>query len=248
MYAYTNIQLYEQLQADGRSSSELAVVHATYRTASWLFAGRFQASGRVYLAHVVGVASILETLRLPIPVVAAGLVHNAYRTGDFGPARSGIPDAQRQFLRRAVGDEVESYVSGFRAHPLNRRAIEGALAEPGRLSALERVVFLIRLVDVLEQVVDLGVLYRADVAKWRARIRRDGSLMTDGARMLGFPGLASELDRAFEEIHSSELPPELADPDGRSDGFVIAPRSYKRRWSLLRSLGAGLGARARGSP
>jgi (p)ppGpp synthase/HD superfamily hydrolase len=248
MYARTNIQLYEQLRADDRSSSDLAVVHVAYRTASQLFAGRFQASGRDYLAHVVGVASILATLRLPIPIVAAGVVHNAYRTGDFGPARSGILDAQRQFLRRRVGDEVESYVSGFRAHPLNRRAIEVALAEPGRVSAIERMVLLIRLADVLEQLLDLGVLYRGNAEKWRARIRRDGSLMTDVARILGFPGLASELDRAFEETLSSELPPELVAPDGPSDGFVIVPRSYKRRWSLLRSLGAGLGARAGGSP
>ncbi len=245
MYAQTNIQLYQQLRSDGHSSSELAVVAAAYRSASRLYAGRFLASGRVFIAHVVGVAGILGTLRLPIGVVAAGLVHNAYGTGDFGPGRSGTSDRPRRFLRQAVGEDVESYVFGFRNHPWTRRAIEGALADPGRLNSMERMVLLMRLADVLEHHRDLDLLHGGDAEARRERIRRDGSLRTELARTLGFPELASELDRVFEETLSSELPRELIRGDSPSAGFVLAPRSYRRRWSVRRALASVIEARDR---
>ena len=108
MNAQTNIQLYEQLRAGGYPSADLGIVHAAYGLASHLYAGRFQSSGKVFLAHLVGVASALAALRQPAAAVAAGLLHNAYRTGDFGREPDGVSDAKRRSIASAVGEEVEA--------------------------------------------------------------------------------------------------------------------------------------------
>src|SRR5688572_20530292 len=75
-YAQTNIQLFNQLRGDGYSKADLGLVRDAYELAMLLFSGRFQPSGKSFIAHVVGTASILAWHRLPAPVVAAGLLHN----------------------------------------------------------------------------------------------------------------------------------------------------------------------------
>src|SRR6266849_8827294 len=108
-YAQTNIQLFNQLCRDGYSNTDLSLVRDAYELAMLLFTGRFQPSGKSFMAHVVGTASILASLRLPATAVAAGLLHNVYVNGDFGNGRSGISMAQRDKVRRILGAEVEEY-------------------------------------------------------------------------------------------------------------------------------------------
>ena len=67
-YARTNIQLFNQLRQEGYSNTDLRSVRDAYELAMVLFTGRFQPSGRPFVTHVVGTASILASLRLPAPV------------------------------------------------------------------------------------------------------------------------------------------------------------------------------------
>lgn len=231
MYAQTNLQLYRQLRGGGFAGPELGVVHAAYELAARLFAGRFQASGKVFLAHVVGVASILATLRSSAAIVAAGLLHDVYRSGDFGDGRTGASDARRESVRQAVGAEVERYVHRFACLPWTPDTMLAARDEPGRFDSVDQAVLAMRLADLLEHHLDLGVLHYADAEARCARVRRDGRLMIELAGTLGFPALATELGRVFEETVSVEIPPELRDTSGRTRAFVIAPRSYRRRWT-----------------
>ena len=61
MYAQTNIQLFNQLRRDGYSKTDLDLVRDAYELAMVLFSGRFQPSGKSFIAHVVGTASILAS-------------------------------------------------------------------------------------------------------------------------------------------------------------------------------------------
>ena len=63
--AQTNIQLFNQLRRDAYSDGDLNLVRHAYESAMVLFSGRFQPSGKSFIAHVVGTASILAWLRLP---------------------------------------------------------------------------------------------------------------------------------------------------------------------------------------
>ena len=110
-YAQTNIQLFNQLKRDSYSDAELACIRNAYELAMRLFTGLYRASGKTFIAHIVGTASILSSLHAPAEVVTAGVLHAAYKHGDFGNWAKGVSDAKREQVRRAFGDKVEEYVA-----------------------------------------------------------------------------------------------------------------------------------------
>jgi (p)ppGpp synthase/HD superfamily hydrolase len=55
----TNLQLYNQLRMQGYSDTQLAVVHRAYELLITIYPGYYQADGKPFVAHTVGVASIL---------------------------------------------------------------------------------------------------------------------------------------------------------------------------------------------
>src|SRR5262249_35216584 len=83
-YAQTNIQRYGQLAELGYPATDVSRIHRGHGLAMQLFTGLFRGSGRPFLAHLVGTASVLASVRAPIEVVTAGLLHSAYSHGEFG--------------------------------------------------------------------------------------------------------------------------------------------------------------------
>ena len=77
-----------------------------------IFTGLYLPSGKPFLDHLVGTASILAWLHAPIAVVAAGLVHATYLHGDFG-CRTGISDEKRKQVIDVVGTESENYITRY---------------------------------------------------------------------------------------------------------------------------------------
>src|SRR5215469_10044102 len=75
VYAQTNIQLYNQLAELGYTAEDARRVHRAYGLAMQLFTGSYRGSGRPFLSHLVGTASVLASVRAPIEVVTAGLLH-----------------------------------------------------------------------------------------------------------------------------------------------------------------------------
>jgi (p)ppGpp synthase/HD superfamily hydrolase len=206
-----------------------------------LFSGRFQSSGRVFISHVIGTASILASLRLPAQVVAAGLLHNVYEVGDFGDGKTGISKAKRGTVRRAVGREGEEYVARFATLRWNSRTILATCDEPTALGPIDRGAVLLRLADHLEHLLAFDVPFYKGFG---------GQRYTDGdhaivrlAERLGFPTLAAEIERAMRDTTLAEISRELHSRRGQARSSVIVPKSYRRRLSLsLRHLLArGLG-------
>src|SRR5262249_46303721 len=154
-YAQTNLQLFNQLRSEGYSSADLDLVRNAYQLAMLLFSGCFQPSGKPFIAHVVGTASILASLRLPGAVVAAGLLHNVYEQGDFGIARRNTSLGKRRKIRQLLGSEVEDYVAKFSAFHWRSPRAQLALNNPARLRLVDRHVLSLRLADHLEHLLDL---------------------------------------------------------------------------------------------
>jgi (p)ppGpp synthase/HD superfamily hydrolase len=226
-YAQTISQLYSQLQRNGYSVTDMCRIRDAYELAMELFSGYFQSSGKLLIAHVVGTASILASLRLPVEVVAAGLLHNVYQTGDFGDGRRGTSDARREQVRRVVGKEAEQYVARFATLRLNPQTITAIRDKPHELEPSDRHTVLLRLADQLEHLLDLNVLYRSDIAR-QGYVER-GPVAIDIAERLGFSTLATDLRRALEETHSTTIPIE----PHPSRGSVVAPQSHHRRLSVV---------------
>lgn len=206
LYAQTNIQLFNQLLKAGYSRTDLVRVRKVYELAMDLFGGTFRASGKTFLAHAVGTASILGSLHARPEVIAAGLLHATYTYGEFEAARDGIPDAKRRQVRDAVGREVEDLVARFAAFPWNRKSIPLIHGGLETLSPKYREILLVRLANELEDHLDLGVLYYGNARQRRIYIRSVLYRTVDMAKRIGFPDLGMSLREAFEAVASGWIP------------------------------------------
>jgi gluconolactonase len=227
VYAQTNLQLFNQLRDEGCPTKDLRLVADAYEMAMHLFSGRFQPSGKSFIAHVVGTASILASLRSPASVVAAGLLHNVYEHGDFGTGVGGRSYRKANKISRLVSAEVESYVAKFAAFHWQSHPARIALATPDRLEPLERNVLLIRLADYLEHLLDLDLLYYSPAG--RRYFCDNAGAAIRVAQSLRLEAFAAELEDAIHRLELAELPVELPPEQSRSGSFVIPPASCRRR-------------------
>jgi len=223
-YAQTNIQLHNQLREEGYAEADLVRVGAAYDLAICLFAGRFRGSGKPFVSHLVGTASVLGSLHQPIAVVAAGLLHAAYTQGEFGSGVAGISDAKRHAVREAIGAEIEELIALYTTLPWNRSSLPDLARDLEIRDAKERIVLVMRLANELDDHLDLGMLYRHDAARCRRAIDEYLHITIDIAQRLGFPGLAADLKRAFDETVSADVPPALRRHEAES--FVVSPASH----------------------
>lgn len=224
LYAQTNLQLLNQLQHEGYTKAELGSIRAAYNLAAHLFTGYFLASGRTQIAHVVGTASILGSLHVPWEMVAAALIHNVYRTGDFGCGRKGISKVKRREIKMAVGSKVERYVYGLQVLRTKSQSISLINTDPAAVDPIGRNALLIEFADRLEHHVSDGGGGR--YLRWY--INRNAQLMVEIAQKLGFPTLATELKRAFREPFSDKVLVELISQINQNRSPVIVPKSYRK--------------------
>jgi (p)ppGpp synthase/HD superfamily hydrolase len=228
--AQTNIQLFNQLRRDAYSDGDLNLVRHAYELAMVLFSGRFQPSGKSFIAHVVGTASILAWLRLPAPVVAAGLLHNAYGNGDFGDGRRGATRSRHRRIRETLGPAVEAYVAKFPALYWKREITYVARHNPDKLSPIDHAVLFILFADHLEHLIDQDVLYYEDTA---ARFYIDHSIIAaEIAEKLGLSEFAIKLREAMRDTQCAKLPVKRPEQRGRNGSVVIVPKSCRKRISV----------------
>lgn len=225
--AQTNVQLRNHLRRLGYAESDLLAVHLAYELALRLFTGQFEASGKPFLDHLVGTASILASRQQPITVVVAGLLHDAYGVGDFGTGRRGLSEPKRRLVRGVVGEEVEGLVARYATLPWGRRGVLEIARNLDRLDRLDRTVVTLRLANELEHHLELGRLYDPDAPARRRDIDDYLYLAVDIAGRLGLPDLAADLQGAFAETVSAEL------PDGPGSygpsHFALGPTSHRVR-------------------
>ena len=230
-FAQTNIQLFNQLRAEGYSSTDVSRIRDAYQLTMQLFAGAFRASGKTFIAHLVSTASILASLGVPAEVVATGLLHATYTHGDFGDGKEGISDAKREQVKRAVGKEIEEYLARYATLSWNKKTIPAIFHRFDTLDPLDRDILLVRLANELEEYLDFGILYCGDF-KHLQYINYDGHLIVEMAEKLGFPKLATQLAEAVKETASVEIPSDLCNTNAQDVSFRLAPKSYQKRLSL----------------
>jgi (p)ppGpp synthase/HD superfamily hydrolase len=229
-YAQTNLQLYRELRVAGYADRDLALARAGYDLAMRLFTASFRGSGKPLLAHLIGTASILASIRQSPTVVTAGLLHAAYALGDFGGGRFGVTEAKRTCVRDAVGPDVENLVARYTAFDWNRQTIPAIRQRVDSLTAVEREVLVIRLANELEDHLDNGVLYCGNGEERREYIRSPLNQSVGMAKHLGLSALADELQRAFDETLSADVPAALRNPQEYT--FVQPLASHRPRLTV----------------
>jgi hypothetical protein len=208
------------------------------------FTGLVRPSGKLFIDHAVGTASVLHVVGAPPPVTCAGLIHSIYAHGDFGRWRKGMSKASRSEVEGVVGPQVEGLVAGYAALRWNRATVSAIATEVKTYDAIGRAAVLMRLANEVDEHLDGGVVYLPD-----AKRRRDADMLllpslVTMAEELGYPILASELARVFEETMSSTIPTWAADGSLRAVSLQV-PMSCRRS---LRSLLADVSTRILGRP
>ena len=239
--AQTNLQLYNQLRAQGRSLEELEVVHRAYEFLTTIYPGYYQADGKPFVAHTVGVASILAHLGLPTEFVAAGLLHNIYGNGDFGDGLSNVvTEARRRIVRKEVGERIEVLIDRFRKFRVGPKSIQDISSRLDQVDQSDKNLVIIDLADYLEKYVDLGVCYWGNSRSLVDVVAKHGEQLIAIAMRLGYPQLATMLAEAFEQASEAEIPDSLRTSNGRKQLELVVPRSCRVRLRivLLRRLSA----------
>lgn len=230
--AQTNVQLYNQLQRQHRSTAELAQVRRAYDLARSLYSSHFQADGVPFVAHVIGVASIVAQLGFSSDLVAAACLHNVYTAGDFGDGRKRCSTAgRRKLLETAVGQEVEAHI--YRFWTLLRKKTVPLHTLKGNIDTLtpqDRQLVVMDLADTLEKCHDLKPLYYGDSESMVGYIRREGPVLIELAEHLGHPTLAEMLSSSFSRLLSAAVSQSLRPANSlQKYARQELPRSCMRR-------------------
>ena len=231
-FPQTNLQLYRHLLTQGYGERDVVSMARAYELALKLFPGTYRGSGKSFLAHLVGTAGILATLRARAVLVATGLLHAAYTHGEFGDGWRTISDSKRAHVRAAVGVEIEDLVARYTALRWGRRTIPAIRDRLDTMTTQERDVLLVRLANELEDHLDLGILYTADVERRLRFMHEDLPIAVSMAERLGYPALAKDLSVAFQEIAGAQVSRELRRGDAESFRLPFASHRLRLRPAL----------------
>jgi (p)ppGpp synthase/HD superfamily hydrolase len=205
--AQTNLDLYCQLHNLGHSERDLVCIRECYRLASSLFPDRFRASGKPFIAHLVGTASILAAAAARVEVVAAGLLHAVYDQGDFADSVGSATAEHRRIVRDCTGAEIEELVAAY--HRLRwKSAAAESLLQAETIPRDTRDVLLMRLANELEDHVSLGMRLCSES---RAATAVPREMHVTLARRLDQPALALALEEAYRATDGAHWAAALAE-------------------------------------
>jgi (p)ppGpp synthase/HD superfamily hydrolase len=222
-FAQNVLQLYNSMQRAGYRDEQLALIRRAYSLATALVSGGFQPSGKEFLAHGIGTASILQSLGASAETVAAGMLHNIYEKGDFGVPGRGPTREARAEVDRLLGSAVEARLTRFWEIRSSRAEFESAVTT---CKSLDRDVLLIHVGEHLEQSLELEPLFRGDCEDRLRHVRGQLEQLVDIAIRLDQLELAQHLEASWTAITSNvDAVPENLRSHPRYT--VILPRSVQ---------------------
>ncbi|MFO1060032.1 MAG: glycosyltransferase [Dongiaceae bacterium] len=201
-FAQTGIQLLNELQAAGLPSADLRLVRRACDIAALLHGDTLRPSGKPFLAHLVGTASVLARYGAPAGVVAAGLLHAAYSHGRFPGIAGEVHSTWRAWLRGEVGGEVESVLDHY--YRIRFDAGDGALGEDAIDALPLPVAFtvMVRVANEIEERLDGALRYGE---KWTLPL--PPPVMQLFERVLGRLGAAGLVDLLRRMAAADGAPP-----------------------------------------
>ena len=232
--AQTNLQLYNQMLRLEYSDRDLGELRVTYDLARELFSGLFRPSGKTFIAHLMGTASLLADCLVDIGVVKAGLMHAAYAGGDFGDGKKGVSDFKRHELVNTIGNRAEEIVHAYSRQQWPPANVNDFRSLASTNDPVSRDAALVRLANELEEYIDLGVCYCNERA--RRRIALDQALqytLTDMARIFDHPVLVTALTDAFNNASHANVPDVARSQQPSGKSILIPPRTYQKVMQMV---------------
>ena len=227
-YAQTNLQLVRQMRTLNYLEADIARVERTYQTAIPMFSGLYRGSGKPFISHLIGTASIHASHHYPVDMILAGLMHAAYPQGDFG-FHSGQKGSrrQRQCLTHHIGGQAEKLVYLYARLDWKAHHIHTYVEDWHRLPVEKKTTIRIRLANEREDFLDNGMIAERNTkADQIAKLGMQANILTLAERA-DWPELVSDLKNEFEQFNKALLNLESADSSGFS-AFYLPPTAKKR--------------------
>ena len=225
----TIVQLYRQLLGQEFTAAEIQRVAAMYHYMMELCGNRFRASGKPFMDHLVGVASIAAHYRHDIVLVVAALAHSVYDEADFGSFWPKITRRNKRELRRELGHDVDTLTrlySEFEWKPQTVATIPQRLAS---MTGTERDVVFLRVANELEEAINLDLLFYENVRRQKKLALLNAC--SDIADGLGYPAMAREVREAYVVLVHADVAG-MPVPE-HAYSFIVTPRSDRKRLSPL---------------
>jgi len=206
-FSLTYPQLMSQALEQGIDSQDAQRLYAAYEFAEWEFNGFYRGQGMPFLCHLIRTASIVLAERQPIHVVVAALLHSAYMRSVFpGTIKENNFIQRRREIQKIVGKDAEILIWLYKTIPWSSKdALNMHINQFNTYDGMKKQLLVIRLANQLEDYLDLGMAYRGN-AYHEEKIVSYGKECITLATLLGYPRLAEEFDKAFEDHRKSQLP------------------------------------------
>jgi hypothetical protein len=229
--AQTNLQLYNQMFEQQRPQQDLLLARKAYDLISLLNAGYYQADGKPFVCHSVGVASIICHMGFQAKFIAFGLLHNVYVNGDFGNGvHTPLTPYKRNFMRERVGPEVEELIMRFRDLRIDLSSIDRIEADFSSFDETDRLLIAADLADHMEKYVDKGVLYFGDGSWVTKEMETHGPRLIALAQRLKQPLLAEMMRETFAAAEGQPPMPDMLRPSPKQKYLALTvPLSARLR-------------------
>ena len=231
-YAQTNLQLYQQLARADYPQTDILAIHRAYEIAIQQFSGQYRSSGKTFIAHLMGVSSILVWLEQPVQIIIAGMIHSIYQHGDFGaviqPMNYAISQRKRESVAQLFGAYIEELAYRYTHLDPNAKTFQDYFDRHDSLSPIAQELLLIRLADLLEDTLDDGLLF---CPNWQARQRHIQDIATiavDLAHQLGYSNFAIALEESFRKILETKPVPMMQNSMTDNASFLLVPSYYRK--------------------
>ena len=222
--AQTNLQLYRQLELAGWSTKDRQRAIVAYALVAELQTGQYRSSGKTFIAHLCGTASVVAAAGGTVDETLAALLHAAYNDGDFGDGKRSPKTPRKQAeLRAAIGVDAERLVAQYSEWPWRERLAALLEGGPEVLAPWERPIALMRLANEVDERVDGADDYAPEHAA--AVFALDDVVRC--ARLLGRDELVPIAEAVRRAVAGFDVPPELRTATYASG--TIAPRSMRTR-------------------
>jgi hypothetical protein len=107
--AQTNLELCIQMEEMGYSVNEIETVHQAYLFNIDKVYSMYRGSGKPFINHLVGVASIMVSDKQPVVIIQAALMHALYQNRvEFG--QNNNLENKRLLLKTKFGSEVDDLI------------------------------------------------------------------------------------------------------------------------------------------
>lgn len=202
LFAQTNLQLRAQLLELDYPPADIDLLMRVYDLAVPMFSGQYRASGKPFINHLVGTASVLASRRAPTMLLVAALLHAVYMTADLGfHAGRRQSRRQRELVRELVGKDAEKLVSVYDSMIWRAAQIRALRQGYSALGSDTRDAVLLCLANVYEDFMDSGMCISLT---GKSELYADPEVQEDIlqlALLADWPELANLLEGVFVEFN-----------------------------------------------